>query len=118
MLLLHELLKKDTIHWTTFQGPFDEHFELPYIASEQFGSFVIEWIVRIRFVEQVDETVNDTVNVQYWFPIFSQYIQTNFSFQINVGMINACPTFDFRWGVWIVRWNGKREMIGSMFPIS
>jgi len=58
---------------------------------------VVEWIVGIGFVEEVNQTVNHRVDVQDGFPVLPQYIQTYFSLQIDVGVVNAGVAFDFGW---------------------
>jgi len=49
---------------------------------------MIERVVWIGFVKQVNEAVNHGVDVQDRFPVLSQDIQTNFSLQVNVRMVD------------------------------
>ena len=95
-----------------------EPFELSNILAKKFCRFVIERIVGIWFVKQVDETVNDGINIQDWFPVLSQNVQAHFALQINVGMINLGLAFDFGRRVRIVRGNLERKVVGSTLPVA
>ena len=58
---------------------------------------MIERIIRIGFIKQIDETVNDTVNVQYRTPVLAQNVETHLALQINIGMVYLGRTFDLGW---------------------
>lgn len=79
LFLLHQLFKLHTIQNTTPQGSTDETFKLSHIFTEQFRRLVIQGIIRVGFVEQINESINDRINIQDRFPVFSQDIKTNFA---------------------------------------
>jgi hypothetical protein len=89
-----------------------------HILSKEFRRLVVQGIIRIGFVKEVNESVNDGINVEHGLPILSQNVETNLSLQINVWMVNLGLTFYF-WGrMGIVRGNGKGEMIGRRLPVA
>lgn len=96
----------------------DEAFELMDVLAKEFGRLVIEWIVGIRFVEQINESVNDRIDIEDGPPIFAQNVQADLALQVDVGMINLRLTFDFGRGVGIVWWNVKGELVRGTGPIS
>ena len=38
--------------------------------------------------EKMEESIDNSVNVKNRFPVFTQDVEANVSFQINIGMIN------------------------------
>ena len=38
--------------------------------------------------EEMEESIDNSVNVKNRFPVFTQDVEANVSFQINIGMIN------------------------------
>ena len=47
----------------------------------------VQWIIRVWFQEEVLQANHDRRQVQHRVPIFSKDIQTNISFEIDIGMI-------------------------------
>jgi hypothetical protein len=88
------------------------------ILSEQFCSLVVQRIIRVWFVIQIDETINDRVDVQDRFPVFSQNVQTNFALQINVGVVNLRVALNL-WRRMRVVWRDcKGKMIFCSAPVA
>jgi len=116
--VLQQIIKFGSIQNTPAQRSFDEIFKLAHIPTKQFRRLVVERVVRVGFVKEVNETVNDGINVQHGFPVLPQDIEAHLTLQINVWMVNACFAFDFGWCVGIVRWNGKGEMVRGAFPVT
>lgn len=40
---------------------------------------------------------NNRVQVEHWLPVFSQDVQTDVAFQINVRVVDLLRALDFRW---------------------
>lgn len=55
----------------------------------------------------------DCVQIQHWLPIFSQNIEANVAFQIDVGVINLLCALDFRWIMWEVLVDDETEAKGA-----
>lgn len=63
----------------------------------------------IRFREEMIEAIDNGVNVQHRFPVFSKDVQADISFQVNIRMINLRLAFDL-WSFMGVDWrNLERE---------
>ena len=77
---------------------------------------VVEWIVWIWFDEQEDQTEDHRVYSQHWLPIFSQNIQANISFKVNIRMVNWSQKLAFWWGERIIIWNVNGKNILSSLP--
>lgn len=49
------------------------------------------------YQEKILETIDDRVDCEYRFPIFSQNIQAHITIQVNIRMINLSFTLHFWW---------------------
>lgn len=58
---------------------------------------MVERVVRIRFVEKIDEAVNDGVDVEDRAPIFTEDVQTDLPLQVDVRVVDLRLTFDLGW---------------------
>ena len=108
----------DPVQYASAQSSDHQPLELVHVLAEEFGGLRVERIVRIGFVEQVNESVNDAVNVQNGFPIFAKNVETNLALQINVGVVyfgfaNALGRF-----VRIVLRNGEGKVVRGALPVS
>lgn len=84
-LLLQVAGKKSSVNETRF--------------SSAFLTFV-EWIVGVGLQEQVLESDHDGVQVEDWFPIFSENIEADVSFQIEIRVVDLRHTIvSFDWPV-------------------
>ena len=70
-VLFYQPFERNSIQRPAPQCAVHQTFEAFDIFSEQVCSLVIQWIIRIRFVEQVDEPINNRINVQHVPPVFS-----------------------------------------------
>jgi hypothetical protein len=61
---------------------------------------------------------DNLLDVQNWFPIFSQNVETNFSLQVDIRMVNLGLALHFGGRMGVVRGNGKGEMIGRRLPVA
>ena len=52
------------------------------------GHTLIQWVIRIRFKEQILKSDHNGVQVQNWLPVFSEDVQANISLEIYVGVVN------------------------------
>ena len=96
----------------------NKSFKLSNILPKQFSRLMIQWVVWIRLVKQIYQTINDRVDIKNRPPVFSQNIQTNFPLQVNVWVVDFCVAFDF-WGrMGIMWWDCKSKMIRSAFPVT
>lgn len=77
---------------------------------------MVEWVVWIWFVEQINETVNDGINVQDWLPIFSQDIETDLAVQVNIGVVDFGHAINLGWGMGIMLWNLELKVVGCRCP--
>lgn len=58
---------------------------------------MVERVVRIRFVEKIDEAVNDGVDVEDRAPIFTEDVQTDLPLQVDVRVVDLRLTLDLGW---------------------
>ena len=45
-------------------------------------------LIILFYREKMEESIDNSVNVKNRFPVFTQDVEANVSFQINIGMIN------------------------------
>ena len=57
---------------------------------------MIQWITRIRLIEQKYDSINDIVQIQYRLPVFAQNVQAHIALQINVRVVYLCMAMHFR----------------------
>ena len=79
---------------------------------------MVEGIVRIGFVKQVNESVNDRVNVEDGFPVFAQNVEAHLALQVNVWVVNLGLAFHLWGGMGIVGWNDKGKVVGGGLPVA
>ena len=104
------------IHNPPPQSPLHQPFKLLGIPSKQICRLVIQRIVRIRLVKQENQPINNRVNIQNGLPILAQNVQTNFSLQVDVGMVNLGLAMNFGRRVWVVIGYVEFEFVGGVFP--
>jgi len=81
---------------TSFQRCFDIFLKPFDIADHLRGCLFVQRIIGVRLDEQKENSSDDIVEIQNWFPICSEDIQTHVSLQINVWMIDFRAAVDFR----------------------
>lgn len=114
---LDQTLKARAIQNTTPQSPRHQSLKLLDILSKELCRLVIEGVIWIGLVKQIDQSIYNSIDIQDWLPIFSQNIQTYFSIEIDIGMIDFGHAFHFGWRVRVMRWNGELEMIRGPPPV-
>lgn len=57
----------------------------------------------IYYQEKILQSINNGVDGQYWFPVFSQDVEAYISLKVNVWMVNLCFTLHFG-GLMRVTW--------------
>ena len=67
---LYESFELNTIQYATSKSASDQTLKLAHIFSKQFCCFVVERIIRVGLVEQIDESVDYRVDVEYRLPVF------------------------------------------------
>merc|ERR1712071_468439 len=87
-----------------------------YVLPEKFSRLVVQWIVRIRFVIQENQSINNRIDIQNRFPILPQDVQTNLPLKVDIWMINLGITVYLRRCVGIVIWYVKFEFVGGILP--
>jgi hypothetical protein len=62
------------------------------------------------------QPINYGIDCEYWFPVFSQNVQTYIAFQVNVRMVHWSFTFYFRRFMWIIwpNFEAKNETSSSV----
>ena len=107
-----------TIQNSASQGPRDKSLKLTHIRTEEFGRFVVERVIRIGFVKQINEAVNDRIDIENGLPILAQNIQAHFSLQINVGVVYFCVAFHLWRRVRVMRGDGESKVVRRSFPVA
>jgi hypothetical protein len=49
---------------------------------------LVQWIVRVRLQEQVLEADHNRVEVEHWFPVFTEDVQAYVALEVYVGVVN------------------------------
>jgi hypothetical protein len=67
-----------------YEGPGNMAFECLDVVTVELRGVLVEWVVWVRLVEEVDETVDDRVDVQYGLPVLAEDVQTNVPLEVDV----------------------------------
>ena len=86
----------NSIVFSSSKGTLNFSCEIRSTISHLFGCFVVQWISRIRLNEQENESQDNSVNSQYWFPIGSENIKANVSLEVNIWMVDWSYAMAFR----------------------
>ena len=92
------------------------HKYLSFIVSEEISSLSVERVVRIWLVEEINETVDHSVDVQHWLPLLAENVQTHVSFQVDIGVIYLRAAGYFRGLVRVQRGDGNGEHVLGAAP--
>ena len=64
---------------------------------------------QIYYQEKILQSINNGVDGQYWFPVFSQDVEAYISLKVNVWMVNLCFTLHFGGLMRVTRANFETE---------
>jgi hypothetical protein len=68
---------------------------------------VIQWVIWIWLIKQIDEAVNYGIDIQNWFPVFTENVEANISFKVYVWVID----FVYACDLWRIVWLSKLRSI-------
>lgn len=69
-----------TIHVCSSQSLIDNTFKSVDILPEKLSRIMVQRIIRIGLVKEKYQSVNDSINVHDWFPVFTKDIEAYISF--------------------------------------
>ena len=84
----NESLELNTIYVSPSQGLIDHTLKPLDILSEKLCRIMIQGVVRIRLVKEINQSVNDSIDVQYWFPVFTKDVEANISLKVYVWVVD------------------------------
>jgi len=68
-----------SIHICSFQTFSNNTFKPVDILPEKLSRIMVQGIIRIGLVKEINQSVNDSINVQDWFPVFTKDIEAYIS---------------------------------------
>lgn len=98
-LLLHDPVEALSLHTTSSHGTSYIPLEAIAIAHEVVGRILVEGITGVGLEEEELQTNDHGVEVEDRLPVFSQNVQTDVAFEIDVGMVDLLFALDFWWFV-------------------
>jgi hypothetical protein len=93
-----KLWKKSNVMPSTYYLTNHGNYYLSFVVSEEIRGLSVEWVVWVWFVEQVDQTVDDGIDVKYGLPVLTQNVQTDVTLQIDIWVVDfrlACNFWRF-----------------------
>jgi hypothetical protein len=109
-------LELSAIQNPTAKCTLHEPLELVDVPPEQLGRFVVEGIVGVWLVEEVDEAVDYSVDVEDGLPVLPKDVEADLALEVNVRMVNARFAVDLGRGVGVVVGDLEGEEVGGALP--
>jgi len=106
----------DAINTLSAQRSLHVLLETNWIFAELSSSFVVKWVIGVRFKKEENKAVNDIANIKNRFPVSSQNVQADSAFSINVRMIDWSVAVSNGWLMRIFLRVCHREIILSAKP--
>jgi|AntRauTorckE5430_2_1112549.scaffolds.fasta_scaffold01590_4 hypothetical protein len=78
----------NTIHICSSQGFVHDALEPIDILPEKLCSIMIQGIIGIWLVKKINQSVNDSINVQNWFPVFTKDIEAYITLKVYVWVVD------------------------------
>lgn len=118
----NEFLELFTHMVSTSKGLLDGVNECCLVISHLFSGLEIQWICGVRFDEQENQTKDNRVDSQHWFPFSKRWrlqnIEANVSSHINIRVIDLSLAQTMRRRIWVVCRDLDIEGILSTLPMT